>query len=412
MPALAGLRKSEVELKDVHSTFKDRPLIFWSIVFSIVLTNFVVSYFINLYYFASPLVVSGIHADPIYIGISTSVFTFGVITFSALGGSLFHRLSIRNLIVMAIAISTVFSLLTGLAGNLPELLAFRFLVGLGNGIIQAVITAVLGGMYQKRRGFLLSLKGVTYSSGVLAGPYTESLFAPLYTPAFEYSALAGVASLILLLLFLPDLKMRMSESRIPHLRKLFNWNTTLTFLAMFFFGIGFFGFISYYSHFLLYYLDLSTLHSAMIVSSVGVGGIILTIPLAASSDRWGRKPVIMVIFAICSMTTFSIFYYSVPFITLMAISFIFGGAYNGLVNLIAAAAQDWAHDDAIGTASGTIFSFYYAGGIIGGSLFGYVHSVIGFPDAGIIAVTSFMVIAFFCSLLLKGTAKRPAVQTA
>lgn len=401
MPLLAGIRNIEVELKDVHAAFRDRPRIFWSIVFSTVFTNFVVSYFINLYYFASPLVVSGIHADAIYIGVSTSVFTLGVITFAAVGGSLFHRLSIRNLIIIAIAVSTLFSLLTGYAKSLPELLAFRFLVGIGNGVIQAVITAVLGGMYRKKRGFLLSLKGVTYSSGVLVGPYTESLFAPLYTPAFEYSALAGVASIILLLLFLPDIKMKMADSRIPHIRKLFNWNTTLTFMAMFFFGIGFFGFISYYSHFLLYYLGLSSFQSAIVVASVGIGGIILTIPLAASSDRWGRKLIIMIIFALCSVTTFSIFYFQLQLITLIAVSFIFGGSYNGLVNLIAAAAQDWAHEDAIGTASGTIFSFYYAGGIIGGSLFGYIHSVVGFPDAGIYAVTTFMVIAFICSVLLR-----------
>ncbi len=401
MIPVSRIRSTRLDLKDVYGAFEKKPLVFWMIVISVVLTNFVVSYFINLYYFASPYVVSSLQANAIYIGISTSVFTFGVIAFSAISAAVFHKMSIRNLIMLAVLISTAFSVLTGFSQNIPELIAFRFMVGLGNGIIQATITAVLGGLYPERRGFLLSLKGVTYSSGVLVGPYTESIFAPFYTPAFIYSGLVGVASLILLLVFLPDLRMKMGDMKESHWKKLFNWNTTLTFMAIFFFGIGFFGFISYYSKFLLDFLDLGKLHSAVIVSFLGIGGIILTVPLAIASDRWGRKSIIVFIFVILVLTSFSIFYFRVEYAVLVLLSFLFGGAYNGLVNLIAAAAQDWAHDDAIGTASGATFSFYYGGGVIGGSLFGYVHSVIGFPNTGLIATTVFMVIALIFSLMLK-----------
>lgn len=401
MVRILEIRKTRVDLKDVHKIFGDRPYLFWFIVISIAFTNFVVSYFINLYYYTSPLVVSGIGASPFFIGISTSVFMLGTIAFSSISGILFHRVSIRNLIILAIVLSTVFSVLTAFASSIPELLAFRFLMALGNGIIQGAVTAVLGGMYRERRVFLLSLKGVTYSSGVLVGPYTESVFAPLYRPAFMYSALAGIISLIILLFFIPDIRMNMVEKTKSGISKLFNWNTTLTFLAIFFFGIGFFGFISYYSHFLLYYLHLGNIQSATVVSSLGIGGIFLTIPFALSSNYLGRKNVLVIIFLLLCVTSFSIFYFHLNYLVLVLISLIFGGAYNGLINLIAAAAQEWAHDDALGTASGATFSFYYGGGVIGGALFAYVREVIGFPETGLIAVTAFMVLALGCSILLK-----------
>lgn len=402
MVSVAGLGKIRVELKDTYTTFSDRPFLLALIVLSTVLTNFVVSVYINLYFFASPLVVGGLTPNTLYIGISTSVFTFGVIVFSAFSGVVFHKLSIKNLIILAIATCTVFSVLTGYATNIPELIAFRFLVGLGNGIIQGTVTAVLGGINPARRGFLLSLKGITYSSGVLVGPNIESVFAPLYSPAFLYSGLVGVASLILLLFFLPDIHMVMGESRQSHWRKLFNRNTSLIFLSIFLFGTGFFGFISYYSHFLLYYLGFGSSQSALIVSFLGIGGLVMTVPFATASDRWGRKPILVSIFALLSASSFSIFYFHNAYLTLIFLSFVFGGAYNGLINLVAAAAQDWAHDDAIGTASGATFSFYYSGGVVGGALFGILRASIGFPDTGFLGVTLFMVLAFICTLMLKG----------
>lgn len=398
---MTGATGKKIDIGQVFLHFRNRPLILAMIVLASAFTNFVVSFDVNLYFFSSPFIVQGISLPDIYLGISASSFTLGVIIFASLGGIIFDRYSIKWFLVLSITISTIFSVLTGYASSAAELVFYRFMFGVGNGLVQGLITSLLGGLNPSRKGFLLSLKGITFSAGLLLGPYAESFFAPSYHITYLITGIIGVAGVLLLIIYLPDVRSEHGDRRDFRFSRLFNRNTTLTFMSIFFFGIGLFGFLGYFSHYMLSFLRIGTGTAALVSAMLGVGGLILTLPLGHISDVWSRKGTLIAIFLMLALSTAGMFLFPVGALVLMLLSLVFGGAYNSLINVVSAASQEWAGKEVIGKASGATFSFYYGGGIIGGVLFGSLISIVGFRLAGFYAVTIFMVLGLACSILIK-----------
>ena len=80
-----------ITIDKVYSHFRNRPYIFAMMILGAVFTNFVVSFDVNLYFFNSPFIFQSFSAPDIYLGISASSFTFGVIIFASLGEIIFDR---------------------------------------------------------------------------------------------------------------------------------------------------------------------------------------------------------------------------------------------------------------------------------------------------------------------------------
>lgn len=367
---------------------------------SLVLTFFVASFAINLYFYTSTFIVSKLVAPQIDIGVSVSAFTLGVIIFSAVGGVGFNKVSIKAIILSSLAIFTVGSVLTGYATNVPELLLFRFLVGMGTGMLQGTVMGLLGTAYPEKRGLLLSLTGIAFSLGLLFGPYSEALIAPRYLQSYIISGILGAVSIIMVASSLPNVYNGLADGQHVSRKSIFNRNTSMVFLGIFAYGIGYFGFIGYFSNFLIDYLHTAQYVSALTSSALGIGGLFFTLPIGYASDRVGRKTVLLILYGILAITSAIIFGIPITDILMIAVSFVFGAAYNGLIIVIAAAAQDYASKGSVGTASGLVFTFYYAGGIIGGVLFGSMLTFENYRITGIAAVTAFMIIGFITSALI------------
>lgn len=388
-----------IQLDQVFPTYRKRPVMLGLLVFASAFTNFVISFDSNLYFFTSPFIVSSISAPTIYLGISASSFTLGVIIFASIGGYLFSRYSSKWLLVLSIVMLTVFSVLTAFVQNTLELVVVRFLFGVGNGLLQSLLTSLLGGLDPEKKGLLLSFKGITFSAGMLAGPYVEFSFAPGFRLPFLITGLVGIACITLLLLFLPDIRMVGNSERRIGIRKLFNRNTSLTFIGIFFFGIGLFAFLGYFSHYLLSSLGFSSAGSALIYSMLGVGGLILTMPAGYLTDVWSRKYTLVALFAILAASSIGIFAFQPGYILVLVCAVLFGGAYNGFINSVSAAVQHWADPEDLGQISGVLFSFFYLGGIMGGPTFGALISYLGFSKAGLLSVSLFMLAGLVCSFL-------------
>ncbi len=392
---------TRIQLDQVFNYFKDSPRLLGMLIFASVFTNFVVSFDVNLYFFSSPYIINSISSPDIYLGISASSFTLGVIIFASIGGFLFSNYSVRKLLIFSIVLITLFSVVTGYVQNSLELVASRFLFGVGNGLLQGLITSLLGGLYPRKKGLLLSLKGITFSAGMLFGPYTESIFAPAFRVPFLITGMVGAACIILIFLFLPDIHMKRDAESGFQLRRLFNRNTTLTMMSIFFFGIGLFGFLGYFSHYMLSYLNFGNSDAALISSMLGLGGLIMTMPVGHLSDIWSKKLTLVSLYVILAISSLGIFALHPGLVEMVALAILFGGAYNSLINTVAAASQEWADSRDLGLVSGASFSFYYSGGVIGGPLFGLLIPVLGFTTAGLASVTVLMFMGLVCSLLIR-----------
>lgn len=394
--------KNSIQLDEIFSRYRERRLFLAMLIVASVFTNFVISFDVNLYFFSSPFIIQSISTPDIYLGISASSFTLGVIIFASVGGFLFSRYSVRKLLILSIFIITVFSVLTAYVRNPLELVTVRFLIGVGNGLMQGLITGFLGGLYPRKKGLLLSLKGISYSAGMLFGPWTESLFSPGFKLPFLITGLVGLSSILLLAIFLPDVYMKKHDEPGLDLKRLFNRNATLTLLSIFFFGIGLFGFLGYYSHYMLSGLNYTESRAALASSMLGIGGLVLTLPAGYITDVWSKKYTLTLLFAILAVSSFGIFYLHQSYLMMLLFAVLFGGGYNGLINSVSAAAQEYADPRDLGHISGATFSFYTGGGIIGGPLFGLLIPVTGFSQAGFMTVTSVMLMGLVSSLLIRG----------
>lgn len=391
---------NHIEIENVKGHYQEKHLLYLLMIFALVFTFFVASFDINLYFYASTFIVDNLGASPLYIGVSVSAFTLGVIIFATVGGVAFNRASIKLLIVLSLVAATVGSVLTGYVNNIPELLVVRFLVGIGTGTLQGTVMGLLGTAYPEKRGFLLSLTGISFAIGLLLGPYLEGIIAPVYLQSFLVSGAIGIASILLVLALSPNVYSGKGKKAKLSRKGVFNRNTILIYTGIFFYGIGFFGFIGYFSHFLINFLHAGQHVSAITASMLGIGGIIFTLPFGYASDRLGRKNVLLLLYGMLAVTSFIIFGVQLSSSLLILISFVFGASYNGLIIVIAASAQDYAESGSVGAASGLVFTFYYAGGIIGGTFFGVMLTFLNFRVTGVLAVTTFMIIGFATSALL------------
>ena len=398
--------KEHIYLDQVFTYFKAKPRLLGMLILASIFTNFMVSFDVNLYFFSSPYIISAISAPIIYLGISASSFTLGVIIFATVGGYLFTNYSIRKLLLLSIAIITIFSVLTGYVQNVWELVSARFLFGLGNGLLQGLITSLLGGLHPQKKGFLLSLKGITFSAGLLFGPYAESFFAPSYEVPFIITGIVGIVCISLVVLYLPEIYMRKTHESRLDMRRLFNSNTTRVFLSIFFFGIGLFGMLGYFSRFMLSELNYSNGQAALVSSMLGLGGIIMSLPTGHISDVWSRKLSLAAMFVIMAFSSIAIFGFHLGYLAMILITLLFGGAYNSLINIVSAAAQELGDSRDIGQLSGSAFSFYYAGGILGGPMFCLILNSSGFQAAGLITVTVFMVIGLLFTMSIREYSSR------
>lgn len=377
-----------------------RILYFITVLSVLIYAFFVSSFDVNLYFYASPFIISKLKISTIYIGLSVSTFALGVIVSALIGGYAFNRISIKFLFLSAITLATLSSIMTGFASGTFELLLFRYIVGMGTGMLQGTIVGFIGMILPERKGYLLSLTGISFSIGLLAGPYCESVFSPLYVPSFLISGILGTICFFLLFTFIPNIKRGQPIYKTRGNMKIFTRNLNFVLLAVFFFGIGYFGFIGYFSRYLIDYLRLGNQLSATVVSMLGLGGITLTLPFGHLSDRFGRKILLIVLYSILAFTSFTIFFLRIPIIILIAMSFLFGAAYDSLIIVTAAAAQDYTENRGEGISSGLMYSFFYGGGIIGGYLFGVMLGKLGFKLSGVVAVTLFMLIGLIVSTLI------------
>lgn len=394
-------QRTGIQLDQVFPHYSNRRVFLALLVIASVFTNFVISFDMNLYFFSSPYIINSISTPDIYLGLSASSFTLGVIIFAPIGGYLFSRHSARKFLIFSIFIITVFSVLTAYVQNPTELVVARFLIGAGNGLLQGLIASFLGGLYPSKKGLLLSFKGISFSAGMLFGPWTESIFAPGFKIPFLISGLVGLASIILLAAFIPEVYMKRHENPGLDLGRLFNRNTTLTFMSIFFFGIGLFGFLGYFSHYMLSGLNYSDSMAALASSMLGIGGLILTLPSGYITDVWSKKYTLVLLFVILAVSSYGVFALHQSYFLMLIFAILYGGGYNGLINSVSAAAQEWADPRDLGHVSGATFSFYSGGGIIGGPLFGLLLPFSGFSTAGMLSVTLFMLLGLVCALLLK-----------
>ena len=120
---------------------------------------------------ALPAVVTGLDASLAAAQWVTTGYLLGIVAVIPLSGWAAARFGARRVYLTALLVFTVFSACAGLAGDVASLAVFRFLQGLGGGLLNPVGQAIgLRAAPREQRGRLMSLLVLPLVIGPVCGP--------------------------------------------------------------------------------------------------------------------------------------------------------------------------------------------------------------------------------------------------
>lgn len=377
---LIGLSQTE----SVRSVSKRSKMMFIVIVIVSAIPAFLEGFDTNLYTFGSPFIVPDVHGTVALLGMIATGYALGIAVFSLVGGYLFDRFSVKYTILLSVIIFTLFTVFTGFATTPITLMISRFMVGVGVGMFQPAIIALLGDIFYETRGRAVSAFAVFFGLGLFASPYLISPFLPHFQVPFVISGAFSLVSILLFYLFVPKTYKRI-EKRQLSLKGIINRNVLVMSISIFLFGIALFGYLGYYSDFLLKVLQLPSSTAASIASMGGLGGLICAFPLGALADKVGRKYIVSFASFLIAMGSVGMFGIAKTPTELLIATFLFGAGWGIYVDLTATLCQDSVDDSIAGTITGVIFLVFNIGALFGGPLFALLKPM-GFVFAGLVTL--------------------------
>jgi MFS family permease len=228
---------------------------------------------------------NGMHSAALYVGIFAMMFFLEKPV---------RKFGYKPVILTAIILVTCATLMFPLWQNLYGWIILRLLVGAGDSALHyATQLWVISKSPQKTRGRTISLYGMSYGIGFSLGPFGINLLQfGIWTPFIAVSLF--FVFVILLLLRLPNAYPEQADQGHSVGRR-----------AMGTFRIAWFALLpsllygymesSLNNNFPLYGVRIGLSHESisLLLPALGIGGLLLQIPLGIWSDKIGRKPVLM-----------------------------------------------------------------------------------------------------------------------
>ena len=318
----------------------------------------------SAYSYAAPFIINAVNLPLYYLGILISGYAAGIAIFSVIGGFLFDKVSPKITVASSIMIFSIFTITTGYSTTALEVLLSRLIVGFGVGMFQSSSIGVLGDTNPEFRGTGTMLWGVLAGVGTTAAPYIFLPFLPAYHIPFLISGILGFIVAAVFYAIIPPVFKKEERAKNP-LRMAINRYTIFPIVAMFFFGFTLLNILGYYSEYLITIVTFSGAQAAVLISMLGIGGIVFGLPAGFASDKIGRKPILVLGILLIFVSMILITYSSKNYILFIVLTIMFGTGWSIYSILSPTAGQDMVKDEAVGSASGTILMSFNIGGIIG-----------------------------------------------
>ncbi|GAA2334609.1 MFS transporter [Streptomyces kunmingensis] len=377
-------------------------------------------------------------------GLISSAFSIGYMVFAFMAGPLVDRYGARRILLVGVAIWSVVTAVTPVAGSFIGLFVTRIILGAGEGPgFPAASRTVSRWLPQKERGIALAMVGGVAVSGslLIGGPLVSQLIAVL-TWQGMFWVLAGVGLLWFALAYAllkntPDDHPKVSEAERAYIAAgqleeersstvrvqwrpiLTNRNLWIIAVGYFAWGFMFWGFMYWLPDYLSSAYDLSITQvglftvapwAAGIVGAL-IGGVITDRVFARTGSERSRLTIMGIALLLSGASLIPIF--SAPSLT-VSVTFISIGVGLGFVTggIWWVAAIDAAPSQP-GVAAGFADAAFALSGIIAPSTMGYIVSLTGSYSSGFVVMTVLAVIGAGSMLVLpkRGARQRPPVDT-
>jgi MFS family permease len=308
------------------------------------------------------------------------------------------------MVMIGIAIYSIFTILTALALGFWDMLFYRATTGIGEGMQQAAMFAAVGAYFYRNRAVAIGVLNFAFGAGSFIGPFVGGLIlqstGSWKLPLYVYGVLG--------LIFIPIIALAVSkrftekvelsrsgsaeeeiDARMPE--RFFNRNMIITIIIAAAVGLAMFGYIGLYPTFLQQALGFDPATAGFAASMFGVGAL-MGIPGGYLGDRLNQRWVIITALAGVIIVSYLLFNVAKAPFPHYVLSFFFGTFASGFLFVnVYAVMQRSVKTTMIGRASGTFITSLYGAAAFSGYVFGFL---VGRFDWSGAAAIQLMLVAF------------------
>jgi len=361
-------------------------------------------------------------------GLLSTIFTLGLAVAGIPTGYLTDRTSRKAVILIGMTIYSIFTLATIYAHGFWDMLFYRAMTGIGEGMQMAALFAAIGSYFHAKRSYYIGWLIVAYGVGAFVGPRVGAKLAQAAAskaPAlagiawhvpFVWFAVIGLVIAAIVLLFVPKgfseskgpgaakgpaATAAVDESAVAHMpTNLWNRNVIMGFIGSVILGYSLYGFLSLYTTYVKEALKYSPLDAAAAFSYFGLGGFCSFIG-GWFGDRFPQRWVIAVAFACLAAVGYSMYNGAALLPTQSLLCFLTGALGSGFVfvNLLSLL-QRSVRPQMVGRASGIFLTSLFGSASTAGYLMGWLVTKLGWGRAAVVELTLFPVIGIIAMALV------------
>jgi MFS family permease len=346
-------------------------------------------------------------------GLLSTIFTLGLALAGLPTGYVVDRISRKTVILVAMVIYSVFTLATIYANGFWDMLFYRAMTGVGEGMQMAALFAAIGSYFHRKRSFFIGWLIVAYGVGAFLGPRIGSMLAQAadsWQTPFVWFAFTGllIAAIVLVLVpkdFTeskgPDQSAPIDQAALAGMPAgLWSRNVVMGGIGCVILGYSLYGFIGLYTTYLREGLLFSPADAAAAFSFFGLGGL-MSFAGGWLGDRFPQRFVTAIAFGLLAAVGYAMYNWSTSLQSQSILSFLTGALASGFVfvNLLSLL-QRSVRPQLVGSASGIFLTALFGAGSTAGYLLAVLVGAFGWGGAALIELTLFPLVGIIAMALV------------
>ncbi len=361
-----------------------------------------------------PLYAQSFNITYVLVALITTSNAAGRLCFDIPLGAVCDRVGRRPLSILGPLLATVSAVLSGLAQSFYQLLAFRFVMGVGMSMwMIAGMAMIADNVHPSMRGKVTTTYQAANMVGTTAGPTVGGFVAQLsnsYRAPFFFYAASALAAMVAALVLIRESAPAKQQRRVPIRASIRKFAGILNFsilMATFMIFTSHIRFAAWNTLLPLYGGDVLKLNPGEIGLVMSVSTLTQFLALTPAGyiiDRYGRKTALIPSFILAALS-FTILPLANDFISTTLVAALLGIA-GGLGAASWALATDLSPEELRGSFIGFWHTFGDVGNSIGPIILGSITDSHGFPPAFYLVAGLMFLTAATTQLFVKETLKR------
>lgn len=344
-------------------------------------------------------------------GFLSTIFTLGIGLAGVPSGYLLDRYPRKVVMLIGIAIYSVFTILTALALGFLDMSIYRAITGIGESMQNAALFSAVGAYFYSRRAMALGTLNFAYGLGSFFGPLfggvmlqsTGSWKLPFYVYGILGLVFIGIIGFFVTRRFTeqeepPSVTAASVDERMPE--RLLNRNLIIGIITAAIVGTSMYGYLGLYPSFLQEELGFTPTQAGFALSMFGLGAL-MGIPAGYLGDRFPQRWVIIGALVGAIVTGYVLFNLITTPLQHNVLSFLEGMFASGFLFVnVYSLMQRSVKTTIIGRASGAFITSLYVPSALAGYLFAFLVGRFDWGGAAIVQLVLIPLIGIVAMLFL------------